>query len=120
MFGLITILFIAQLIICSYLVNAIIKLDRNVCALNNRVISTTPVLGNALKEFHSAVHNFKDSFFHLIYLIKKKKRIYILNLAKNFILYFVLVFSKGKYKRAAAFFHLVMLAAEYMDKPPQP
>jgi hypothetical protein len=115
MHTLIAIVFIAELIICAALVGFIVRADRRVCALNNALVTAMPGIETALREAYNTVHNLKYTLHSLICLIRKKRRQYAIKVFKTFVLYFILIFCKGKYKRAAAFFQLAILAFDYID-----
>ncbi|MDR1168318.1 MAG: hypothetical protein LBK53_05445 [Heliobacteriaceae bacterium] len=109
-------IFTAELIIAGALISFIVKADRKICTLNNQVTAFIPAFEDGLRKFYNIVHNLKGTLCSLFCLLQKKKNMYRFKLIKILVWYVILIFCKGKYKRAAVFFHLLVTAREFLDK----
>jgi len=111
-------IFIAQLIIAGTVLVFIIKADKKVCLINDEVIKFMPSLEINLREAYDIVRNLKKTLYSILCIIGRKKQIFKLKLIKTFILYAILICCKGKFKRSASVFNMLVLIKEYIDKIP--
>jgi len=112
----ITTIFIAELIVASWLLNHIIAADRKVCAANQAVIDFIPTLETGLRETYNIVRNLKQTMHYIFCLIERKKKEYIFKIVSTICLYSVLFFWKGKYRKIAAFLQLAIILNNFAEK----
>jgi|GEM_PF-1222838 len=111
-------IFIAQLIIAGAVSAFIIKADKKVCIINDKVVKFMPALEVNLREAYDVVRNLKKTLYTILCIVDRKKQLFKLKLIKTFILYAVLICCKGRFKRAASVFNMLVLIKEYTDKMP--
>ncbi|MCI1272985.1 MAG: hypothetical protein LKG27_00935 [Clostridiaceae bacterium] len=114
MYLLITIVFIAELIIALTLILSIVKADRYVTEMNTKIITGKNTAAVILVDIKKVVLNLRTGVNTLIDLIKRKKREYSLKVMQTVILYALMIFCKGKYKKAAIVFQLMVAINDYM------
>ncbi len=109
-------IFIAELIIAGSLIIFIVKTDRKVRELNNRVIVFKPVLEGYLKAFKKAVYNLQNTFEAFFTFIKKKRQQFLTKVIIAVVMYASLIFFRGRFKKAAAVFQTLVLLKDYWDE----
>lgn len=109
-------IFIAELIIAGSLIIFLIKLDRKVREMNNRVIIFKPVLKGYLKALKKAVYNFQNTFESFFKFLKKKRQQFITKVIIAIVMYASLIFLRGKFKKTAAVFQTLVLLKDYWDE----
>lgn len=109
-------IFIAELIIAGSLIIFLIKLDRKVREMNNRVIIFKPILKGHLKVFKKAVYNLQNTFESFFTFIKKKRQQFITKIIIAVVMYASLIFFRGKFKKTATVFQTLVLLKDYWDE----
>lgn len=116
MFLLISIVFIAELIIAAAVILLINKADKAVLKYTDEAMKKRVELEKILKELKYCVTGFGDFYNCLLNSVKRKRRQFQLNLLKNAAMYLSLFLLKGKYKKAAAFLQFAVLFHDYLLK----
>lgn len=109
-------IFIAELIIALALVLVIVSADKKVCELNNKLTSFRPILEDGLKTLKEVVSNLQDSIETFFGFIRKKRQQFTMKIIIAIVMYGSLFFFKGKYKKAASIFQLIVLVKDYWDE----
>lgn len=109
-------IFIAELIIAGSLIMFIVKTDRKVRELNNRVIIFKPVLKSYLKTFKKVVFNLQNTFLSFFSFLRKKRQQFITKVIIAVVMYASLIFFRGRFKKAAAVFQTLVLLKDYWDE----
>lgn len=109
-------IFIAELIIAATFIFMIVKADRKVRELDNRVIEFKPVLKDYLKGFKKAVINFQNNVESFFSFIRKKRNQFTSKIIITVVMYAFLIFFKGRFKKAAAVFQTLVLLKDYWDE----
>ena len=99
MFYLISIVFLAELIILFWLVGLILEFDKKVCAANEYVNKRRTLLKWRLETLKEITEGIRDIIPGIIEKSKKKKKMVILQQAKNVAEFVILLFFKPKYKK---------------------
>lgn|SRR5574344_1621833 len=107
--------FIAELIITLTLITTMVRADKKVVEINTMVLTGKNSVAVILSELKTTITNLKMSVNSLIELVKKKRREYTFKLVQSVILYALMIFCKGKYKKAAIIFQLIVAISDYMQ-----
>lgn len=118
MYLFIAIIFIAELIIAVSLINGIIRADRSVCALNNKIIQSKPEIQKILKQARECVSCLQESVNSVITFVKQKRQQVINRAIKTVLIYFILLTMKSRYKKLATVCQYAVLAKDYWDGLP--
>lgn len=109
-------IFIAELIIAATLINFILKADRKVCELNNKVTELKPYIEDWLKSFKDVVYNLQNTVSSFFAFVKRKRDQFLTKLIISIVIYASLIFFKGRFKKAAAIFQTLVLLKDYWDE----
>lgn len=115
MYLFITIVFIAELIIASTLVSNIVKADRYVCKLNEKVLQSRPKIEKFLFNFKDCVGCVKSSFEAATTFLKRKHHEFKMRILKTVIIYGLLIVMRSKFKKLATVCKYVVLTKDYWD-----
>lgn len=118
MYLFITIIFTAELIVAGTLINGIIRADRSVCALNQKIITSKPEIKRILKQTSECVSCMQESVNSLITFVKRKHQQVINRAIKTVLIYFILLTMKSRYKKLATICQYAVLAKDYWDGLP--
>lgn len=110
----IAIVFIAELIIFLKIISGIIALDKKITVLNNEVLVQTNTLKIGLEQFKKFASSLEKSVATIIERIKQKQREYRLKMIQSIVMYSGMLFLKGKYKKAAIIFQLIVEIIDYI------
>lgn len=108
-------IFIAELIIALAIIHYIIKADKYVLELNDKVVDLQPVIHKTLVAVNEFVITFGEKMENLFEFVQKKRNQYISRITKTLILYLLLFVFKGRCKRAAMLCQGLVLAKDYWD-----
>ena len=112
MYIFIAIILIAELIIAANLVCLIVKADKKVLALCDKVTETRPKLEKGLLDFKVSVEKFVLGVHNLCEFARKQREKYIMSIVQNVLIYLLLIIMKGKSRR---YFSAVQLAMSLKD-----
>lgn len=104
--------FIAELIIALAVILSIYKFNKRVNELNKAICASKSLIGEIIADIRELIMAFNDKFQEVKDLIKRKKEEYILNTAKNVLIYTSILFLRGKYKKTVLAYQL---ASEIYD-----
>ena len=107
MYILITIVFIAELIIAFNLINWIRKADKKVCAYNDCVKEFNPLVEISLQYARCLVGNFNEGFEKVYTFIKKKQEQIIFKILVMIAIYSILILFKIKTTKASKIYKLI-------------
>ncbi len=107
MYILISIVFIAELIIALSLINLIVKTDRKVCHLNCCVKAFKPLAQTYLQYARTLVSNFSSNFEKTFSFIRKKKEQIIFKTVVMVSIYLLLILFKIKFTKASKIYRLI-------------
>ncbi len=109
-------IFIAELIIAAFVIILILTADVKVCELNNKVSDFIPVIETSLKSFHDAVVNLQNTYNSILKFIAKKRKQLIKKIVTAALIYMLLIFCKGRFKKSAMIFQTLVLVKDYIDE----
>lgn len=107
MYILISIVFIAELIIALSLINLIIKTDRKVCHLNCCVKAFKPLAQTYLQYIRCLVSSFSGNFKKILVFVQKKKDLVIYKTILMVSIYLILIIFKIKFNKATKIYRLI-------------
>lgn len=107
MYLLISVIFIAELIITFTLIRLIVRLDRKVNYYNCCVLTFNPLLKTILEYTRCVVSNFKNSFEKIISFVEKKREQLIYRTIIVIAVYVFLFLFKFNTKKASKIYKLV-------------
>lgn len=114
MYLLISIVFIAELIIAITVLTNIVKADRCITALNNQIVTGKNDAAIILSDVKNVVINLKSGVNSFIEVLKRKQEEYVMKVLQTVILYALMIFCKGKYKKVAIVFQFIVAINDYM------
>lgn len=112
MYVFISIILIAEFIIAFAIILGILKLDKKVNELSDKIVETRPMFEETLKNVRSGAENLVKKVKEFCKFIKIQRERYIISLIKNIAVFFLLILSKGKSKK---FLSAVELAISFGD-----
>lgn len=115
MFLFIAIIFIAELIIASSLISNIMKADRYVCNLNEKVTQYRPKIEKVLFSFTDCLKCINSSFESATTFLKRKQQEFKMRIIKTIIIYGLLLVMRSKFKKLATVCKYIVLTKDYWD-----
>lgn len=115
MYFFIAIIFIAELIIASTLISNIMKADKFVRNLNDKVAENRPKIEKFIFCFKDCVGCVKSSFEAATSFLKCKQREFKMRIVKMLIIYALLLVMKSKFKKLASVCKYLVWAKDYWD-----
>ncbi len=114
MYILISIVFIAELIIAIATIALLSKINKLAIDLNQQVLAAKDYLITGLASLKLSSDGMKKGVCKFFDFMETKKRHYLSKVVQNIILYIFMFFCKGKYKRAAIIFQLIVAIRDYI------
>ena len=111
-----TIIFIAELIIAGWIISAILKADKCVCEVNQKVLDFQPVLKEQINQFQIAVNTVLLWVDYFAAFVTKKKEECISVCSKNIITTVLYLFLNTGGKRVFAFADLLISLIKFIKK----
>ncbi len=99
--------FISELIIAFAIIIKILQLDKRVNELNAIILANQDKIKSIFTTSRLFFENFVDHYEKLRAALIQKRTEYIINFVKTALVYFGLVFSKGKYRNAILAYQLI-------------
>lgn len=99
MYFFIAIVFIAELIITTSLINAIWKADKAVRRANEMVVKLTPQIYDGLNKFKKNVHSLEKSVSNAIAYFRKKREEYTIRIIKKILLYLLILIIETRFSK---------------------
>ncbi len=118
MYLFIAIIFISELIITITIINGIIKADRQVCALNNKITALKPEIREFLTQTKECISCLQTSVNTVIAFVRRKHQEVIRRITRTILIYLILLIMKNRYKKLATFCQYAVLAKDYWDGLP--
>lgn len=114
MYVLISIVFIAELIIAGSIILSINKLDKRVLALNEQVEIQSPKIINILRTARESTEKIVKTVKTACEILQRRKERYLLILLKNIIVMVALLLSKGKRKKILSAIELALSIRDFL------
>ncbi len=115
MYLFIAIIFIAELIIALHIIFYVIKADRYVCALNEKVKECRPQIEECLFCVKDSVSCAKSCVEAAINFIKCKRQEFMERIIKTLLIYLLLLLLEKKFKKLSPVVKYVVFAKDYWD-----
>ncbi len=116
MYVFIATILIAELIIATTLIYHIKELDKKVCDLCDKVVSTKPILHSGLNAFNEVSSKLVKTVENMINFVKAKREQYIISATKSLLIYFLLFMLKGKSRKYVSAIQLAVSLKDCWDK----
>ena len=116
MYLFIAIILIAELIIATNLVCLIIKADKKVLALSDKLTDVRPKIKDGLKSPKDAVAKLVEGVHKLSCYAEKKKQQYTMSIIKTVLIYALLIMLKGKSKKCLSAMQLAVVLKDCWDR----
>lgn len=114
MYVFISIILIAEFIIAFAIIFGILKLDKKVNELSEKVVEVRPKLTKTLENIHAEAENLLKKVKEFCEFIKIQREKYIINLIKNIAVFFLLILSKGKSKKFLSAVELAISVGDFL------
>lgn len=115
MYLFIAIIFIAELIIALHVVFYVIKADKYVCSLNEKVKECHPQIKECLFSLKDAVSCAKNCVQAAINFIICKRQEFAERIIKTILIYILLLILEKKFKKLSPVVKYVVFAKDYWD-----
>ena len=114
MYVLISIVFIAELIIAGAIIMSLYTIDKRVLALNDTITMQSPKIINGLKAARESCQKISDTVKKACETLQKPKERYLLILIKNLLTVIAIFMSKGKRKKILSAIQLGLSIRDFL------
>lgn len=111
-----TIIFIAELIIAGWIISAILKVDKCVCEVNQKVLDVQPVLKKQINQFQITVNTVLLGVDYFAAFVTRKKEECVSVCSRNIITTVLYLFLSTGGKRVFAFADLIISLVKFIKK----
>ncbi len=115
MYLFIAIIFIAELIIVFHIISAIVRADKYVCRLNERVKECHPQIEQCIFCIKDCVSCAKSCVEAAINFIKCKRQEFVNRIIKTLLVYVILLLIEKRFKKISPAVKYIVFAKDYWD-----